>query len=182
MPSLGRFFAWCRVTRSCSFADGRRSPCRVRRARASASNPSRSVEDRVVSVRPSSTSRVAALLYGGDRGYRTLADGLARPRSVGRRGSLQSVYDEYVGRDGRRLRRASGRRSSRSAARTAPTSRSPRWRRSSSVLRSRRRCSVPPTSGSGIQCSYWPFPPDLATSDRVRRADDSADPRRRDHG
>lgn len=158
--SLAAFFTWCQGGRSrCRFAAGGDPSTAYRAIQASLEQfPLRTGSGPAFGPTQLDVA-VAALLYGGDLGYRMLADGL-RELQEGTTATLRDAYDSYLERnpdgtyepgwsaflaiscaDGPNLDLASAEALQRRAALEAP------YFGASNV-------------GLGYACSYWPDPPD----------------------
>lgn len=154
--SLQAFFRWCTTHSACAFHH-RRDPAAAYTALARMID-ARPVADHGRTFGPSQLDiAVAALLYGGDAGYRVLARGLSElERGVAT--TLFVAFDDYVGR-------TDGRYNPEWAAFIAIScTDGPNLSLAAMEALQRRATVQAPifgasTIGLGFECSYWPYPP-----------------------
>ena len=156
--SLQKFFEWCEQRDRCAFHhEGRPREAFAVLKREIDGNPIGVGVDRFGPVQLDVA--VAALLYGGDLGYRTLAGGL-RDLEDGSTGALTEVVNVYLGRDDR------GRYNSEWAAFIAIScADGPNLTVAAMEALQRRAAVEAPDFGAGnvglgYACSFWPHPPD----------------------
>ncbi len=151
---LAAFFAWC-TKRTCSFARGS-DPASAYAAIAATVDAHPLDAGRDLFGPTQFDIAAAALLYGGDLGYRTLAQGLHDVQR-GSPGVLRNAYNEYVGRIGLTYD------TEWPAFITISCADGPNLAVAGTEALQRRAAAEAPTFGAstvglGYPCSYWPYP------------------------
>ncbi|MEO6470021.1 MAG: alpha/beta hydrolase [Acidimicrobiia bacterium] len=155
--SLTEFFGWCRDRSSCAF-HGRGDPARAYDALARRID-ARPIGDGSGRFGPTQLDiAVAALLYGGESGYRELAAGL-HDLEGGSAATLADVSDQYLGRTD------DGHYNDEWAAFIAIScADGPNLTLAAAEALQRRAAIEAPHFGAGnvglgYECSFWPYPP-----------------------
>ena len=155
--SLNEFFAWCRSRTTCAFRHGG-DPARAYDALAQRID-ARPIGRGTARFGPTQLDiAVAALLYGGESGYRELAAGL-HDLEGGRSATLATASDQYLGRN------QNGHYDDEWAAFIAIScADGPNLTLAAAeALQRRAAIEAPPFGagnvGLGYECSFWPYPP-----------------------
>lgn len=155
--SLQAFFTWCAQRSSCAFHP--RGDPRVAYAALAQRIDEHPISDGDAVFGPTQLDiGVAALLYGGNAGYRTLAEGL-RDLEDGKAAVLRMASDLYLGRT------SDGTYNAEWAAFIAIScADGPNLTVAAAEALQRRAAIEAPEFGAanvglGYQCSYWPYPP-----------------------